>query len=215
MNVSKKLKQVPETSRKDTRRLVLDDRPCVEPGINVVEKPEDIPVFQELVASELYTQGEAVWIDTKNQSSTYALSSAGSPELLERVRIGRAFTPFQHHNLVRRLEKFIEDSTELLVLPQFTFLYLEGQVSDWEAEELFEESWEEVKKLQREHGLKVLVSIPQGSGLGERVVEDADETIEAEQNSEGVRINSESSDREVYAGAGGPQTTLHYWRKEV
>ncbi|MFB6214149.1 MAG: hypothetical protein ABEJ07_06340 [Candidatus Nanohaloarchaea archaeon] len=197
-------------------KVVKHSSPEVEEGVNLVEKPEKRPVFQELLASELgSSRGEAVWIDTRNQSSTYALASASGAEVLDRVRIGRAFTPFQHHSLVTGLEDWIDQDVKFLALPQFSHLYLDGQVSDWEAEELFLEAWDEVVRLQKKFDLKVLVSVPGDSLLCYRVRRDASNRIDVERTPEGVRYESKEHQQLFYRSPGSFQTTLPYWSSKT
>ena len=168
-------------------------------------------VFQSLLASELDgTNSKAVWIDTGNEASTYALREAGSPGILEKVSIGRAFTPFQHHSLIQSLEQFIENDTEIIVIPNIDYLYVDGQIRDWEAKELFQETWDKVKEIQEEYGLKIVLSTLEGN-LGSLVRRDADKTIRVEESSEGWRYESDEFDQSGYKNCNGVQTTVNHW----
>lgn len=197
--------------------ITLDSRPSIDEGITLVKKPERVPVFQALVAEELdYSSGSAVWIDVKNESSTYALSSTGSRELMDRVYIGRAFTPFQHNQLVQDIEKFVEEDTELLVLPNFSFLYLEGQVNEYEARELFESSWRKIKEVQEKYGLKVVISMPDDLEEFNYIVEvECDRKLDIEENSKGLRYSSEDFDQMMYRDKGLIQTTIPFWQRKT
>lgn len=169
-----------------------------------------------MVASELEkTGGKAVWIDTRNESSTYALSGYGSSSILQKVKIGRAFTPFQHHNIMHQLEDFVDEETELLVLPNIDHLYLDGQVNEWETEELFEESWEKVLQLQDKYGLKVLVSASKSSSLYYYVSGDSDNKIDVDKTSQGWKYDSEEFDQMMYRDKGQLQTTIPYWVEKI
>lgn len=182
----------------------------------MIQKPEKLPVFQSMVASELEkTGGKAVWIDTRNESSTYALSGYGSSSILQKVKIGRAFTPFQHHNIMHQLEDFVDEETELLVLPNIDHLYLDGQVNEWETEELFEESWEKVLQLQDKYGLKVLVSASKSSSLYYYVSGDSDNKIDVDKTSQGWKYDSEEFDQMMYRDKGQLQTTIPYWVEKI
>ncbi|PSG99079.1 MAG: hypothetical protein BRC29_03055 [Nanohaloarchaea archaeon SW_7_43_1] len=178
-----------------------------------MQKPEKLPVFQSLIAFELEKENtSAIWIDSKNESSTYALQSCGSPKILEKVHIGRAFTPFQHHRLVNQLEDFINENTELLVLPNIDFHYLDGQVKKWEAEELFQETWEKILKLQEENDLKVLVSLSsKNSGLSYAVICDSQNKIKVEATEQGWKYDSENFEQYTYQDGREVQTTIPYW----
>lgn len=204
-------------NRKNSSETVLSSRPSLEEGITLVEKPENVPVFQALVAEELdYSSGSAVWIDVKNESSTYALSSMGSRELMDRVYIGRAFTPFQHNQLIQNIESSVQEDTELLVLPNFSFLYLDGQVNEYEARELFESSWKKIKQVQKKYDLKVIVSMPDEMDEFNYIVEvESDDKLDIESNSKGLRYSSEEFEQLIYREQGLIQTTIPFWRRKT
>lgn len=196
---------------------VIQTSPEIVRGINLISKPEKLPAFQALVAKELEgKKASAVWIDAKNESSTYAISSIGSQELLEKVHVGRAFTPFQHNNLIQNLEDFIQDDTELLVLPNVSFLYEDGQANAWEAKELFESTWSKIKEVQEKYDLKVLTSLPpQYDGFDYILEAEKDNEIEVQPTDSGPRYDSDEYDHLVYHDSGGLQTTIPFWRRKI
>ncbi|MFB6100714.1 MAG: hypothetical protein ABEK16_05585 [Candidatus Nanohalobium sp.] len=164
-------------------------QPQLEKGFNRVEKPGRIPVFQSILASQLDGRNaSAVWIDTGNEASTYALNSF-SPELMEKVKIGRAFTPFQHHSLVHQVEEFIEEDTEVLILPNIAMMYADGQLREWEARELFKETWNHLKDVQEEEELKVVFSARNFSDI---IGPDVETEIEVEETGQGLRYSGKS-----------------------
>jgi hypothetical protein len=170
-----------------------------------------------LVSKELDGRNAtAVWIDSKNESSTYALSSFGSQTIMEKVHIGRAFTPFQHHRLIHQLEEFVQENTEILVLPNIDFLYLDGQVKEWEAEELFQEAWQKLLEVKEEHGLKVLVSLAsKNSALSYAVIGDSHNKIQVETTQEGWKYDSEDFEQYAYRDGREVQTTVPYWHQKT
>ncbi|EGQ42922.1 MAG: hypothetical protein J07AB43_09110, partial [Candidatus Nanosalina sp. J07AB43] len=167
-----------EQHQSEKQHVVVQSQPQLRQGVNLITKPEDLPAFQSLVSNELESRDStAVWIDSGNESSTYALRSVGTRSTMEKVYIGRAFTPFQHHTLVHGLEEFVRENTEILVLPNIDLLYLDGQVREWEAEELFEEVWQKILKTAEKHELRVLVSF---SSEGKSLLQYARKDIEIE-----------------------------------
>lgn len=189
---------------------MLRSKPQLELGVNLVDNPEGFPVFQSLLDSELTgRRASAVWIDTGNEASTYALGSF-SQDLLEKVEIGRAFTPYQHHSLVHQIDEFISEDTEILVLPNVSMLYRE--LSDWEAEELFRETWEKVIELQEEHELKILVSMEGDFGPHCLIHRDVEKRIEVEETGRGW-MYSGSFDQMFFRDGACLQTTMNYWRR--
>lgn len=205
-------------NREDERRqhkIVVDSTPDLKEGVNLVEKPDKMPVFQALVARELEgKEASAVWIDAGNEASTYALSSHGSERLLEKVSIGRAFTPFQHHSLVQNLEQCLDENTEVLVLPKVSLLYFNGGIREWEAEELFRETWKNIKRLQNKYDLKILVSLPENPEMEFIVKGDMVNVIKVKDTSEGWNYASKDYKTSYYRDGSIVQTTMPYWTRQ-
>lgn len=191
---------------------VISMLPELEKGLTNIDYTGEKPVFQILVASAL-DRGNCVWIDSENHSSTYALGEAGGERTTEKVRIGRAFTPFQHHQLCMELENYIDEKTEIVALPAVNGLYEDGQINREEAEELLEESLKKVRQLAERRGLKVLVS---NSGKVEGETEYltglyTDREISIDETVEGLKFSSPGFRTMAYPGAGAIQTTIPLW----
>lgn len=212
MVISLQLKQQ-EQQQKQKRRIIFRSRPELEKGVNLVKHSSDKPVFQALVADELEGKNsKALWIDSGNNCSTYALQAAGSQATMRKVEIARCFTPFQHVELLHQIEEFIEPETTLIVAPEVTLLYEDGQINEYEAEELFRDAWTELTEVVEENGLKLLVS---ANGELSYVVEAAsNNTIEVAENSNGLRYKSDSFETEAYRNGSLVQTTLPLWCSE-
>lgn len=217
MQLSQEKDQQERQNEQREPKAVIQTSPELVKGINLIRKPENLPVFQALVAKELEGKNSsAVWIDAKNESSTYAISSIGSQELLEKVHIGRAFTPFQHNELIRGLEEFIMEDTEVLVLPNVTFLYEDGQANEWEAKELFESAWSKIKEFQRNHDLKVITSLPAECSTFNHILEvEKDNEIEVKPTDSGLKYDSKSYEHLVYHDSGSLQTTIPFWNRKT
>jgi hypothetical protein len=201
----------------ETQHVVVQSQPQLYQGVNLISKPEDLPAFQSLVSNQLEGRNStAVWIDSGNESSTYALRSAGTRSVMEKVHIGRAFTPFQHHTLVHSLEEFVKENTEILVLPNIDLLYLDGQVREWEAEELFEEVWQKVLKTADEYDLKVLVSFSSKStSLLQHARKDVEREISIGATQEGWKYDSSGFKQNAYSNGGSVQTTVSHWMQKA
>lgn len=194
------------------KKLVLQRTPQLEKGINLL-KSDDSPI-QRIVSEELKYGGEALWIDAGNESSTYELADQGAEELLERVKVARAFTPFQHHTASHRIEQLINTETELVVLSNVDMLYVDGQLSTEEAEELFSESMGETVSVAEENGLKVLLTaFSEELEFKMRVV--ADNVIESKETREGKSFRSSGFRTQVFGKSGEAQTRLNFWTEEV
>ena len=164
------------------------------------------------MASELgSSSGGAVWIDCLNEASTYSLRSLGTPDLLDRVKIGRAFTVFQHHTLIQKLDEFIDEDTKIIVLSNFDHLYVKGQMKEWEGKELFKESWKKIKQLTEREDLKVLVSTSERSDLSHMIKHDSGNSIEVQKTDTGLKYSSDEFKQLIYADEDSAQTTIPYW----
>lgn len=198
-----------KADKKEGRSRVVTDRvPTLEKGINLVKGPSK-PVFQEVLSANL--SRKAVWVDVGNTASTYELESRSSSiDILERVRIGRAFTPFQHLKLIENLEVCQED--EILALTNITALYKE--VSDTERQEMFSKMWKKVIELQKKYNLKVMVSMSNDIGVSYLVEGSADNIIEAEKESGRTVYGSKDYQKNFYIVNGLIQTKMLYWSSE-
>lgn len=206
-----------QRQQKQEQKLLLQTRPELKKGLNLVKKPGNQPIFQALAGSELEGRNaKAVWIDSGNEASTYALNQHGGPRILEKVKIGRAFTAFQHHSLVQQLEESIEPETELLILPNITYFYCEGQLADWEAEELFRETWQKVKELQEKYNLKVAVSKHcEQPEIPYYISPDCPHQIEVETTRKGLKYDSEEYEQLIYRENQAIQTTMPFWNRKT
>jgi hypothetical protein len=191
--------------------------PEPEPGINRVKIDADIPIFQMMLGEELSaSEKTAVWVDSGNTSSTYALASAGSRELLHRVRVGRAFTAFQHFHIVNRVEEFLDRDTGYIVLPNIDQQYRSG-VSKKERQDLFQSLLRKLDSITGERsGIKVLYSFHKrdNSQINLQLDSMTGNVIEIEKNSQGLRRKSGRAETMFYRSSGMLQTTIPYWRKK-
>ena len=179
---------------------VVESRPEPVEGVNLVEGER---VFQSLLDRGLSGRDEeALWIDAGNEASTYLLGSFNTG-LLEKVRIARCFTAFQHRRAIGKLESWLSGEA-FLVLSDFDRLYTD--LKDWEQEQLLIEAWNAVLELQEGHGLKVLVSASSSF-----VEADADRRISAQDFSVGRRFDADGFRQPGYSVPGGVQTTVPLW----
>lgn len=202
-----------KSSERNGLRAVISALPRIDQGLTQVLYTGDKPVFQLLVASELEKGGRCLWIDSENHSSTYKLAEAGGRQKLERVDIGRSFTPFQHHQLCQRIEKYIDNSTEIIALPAVNATYEDGQIGKEEAEELLKDSLREVRKVAVDRGLKVVIS---NSSKVEGRLEYltgvfSDRNLSVKETVHGIKFRSGDFRTMAYPGSGSIQTTIPLW----
>jgi hypothetical protein len=189
--------------------VVTESVPTLETGINTLKLSGSTVPIHRLIVSALKTSGrEAMWIDAGNTCSTYTMSSAGGKELLEKVSIVRAFTAFQHHNAVQKAEEHLKEG-DLVVAPNFSALYRQGQITGWETEEMLEESWNKVRELQEELSLCVLIA---SQNIPDKIKQESDNRLKAVETDEGLRYSSTDFTQDAYRQGKTFQTTMSFWK---
>lgn len=195
-------------------KAVLEAYPQLQQGINLLKTPEQ-EVVQALIAAEINkTGGKALWIDSKNTASTYTLNKYGNPQILNKVKITRVFTPFQHFNAFQNLEKHVSKEISLVCITGATTLYRKetGGLNTEEAEELFKEAWNRLNKLKKKYSFKILVTLPRPvTVLGYPVIADTDKEIKVEETSQGLKFKSKGYEQLAYSQKSSLQTTWNYW----
>lgn len=195
----------------------VQEVPDPDPGINRIEIDAEVPIFQVILGENLsVSRGKAVWIDSGNEASTYALASSGNREVMQRVKIGRAFTAFQHFHMVNRIEEFLEPDTEYIVLPNIDQKYREG-VSEKERQDLFQDLLAKLESIKKERpGIRILYSFLQedASQIVLQMKSMTDDSIKIERSSQGLRRKSKREETMFYRKPGFIQTTIPYWRRK-
>ncbi|MFC7240487.1 hypothetical protein ACFQS4_20190 [Saliphagus sp. GCM10025317] len=160
-------------------------------------------------------RGRAYWIDAGNVASTHALyeCAPGSGRALERLRIARAFTVYQHHSLVRAVVRRADADTPLVVAPNVASLYQDGDLREWERTDLLASTLAVLGELGR--GLECPVVITAGPDVPgatlERLEAAADSVIECTRTREGLRFEGEGFETMGYWHGPVWQTTIPYW----
>ncbi|SER73581.1 hypothetical protein [Natrinema salaciae] len=194
----------------------------LEPGTTLLNVPSPrSEIVHRLVCEHLTAGadagGAAYWIDARAAASTHALyECAGSRRTLERLRIARAFTAYQHHSLVRDVARRAEPATTLLVAPNVASLYRDDDLACWERETLLIASLEVLAELGRVLGCPVLLTT---TGDGDTAADSgpaadyADTVLECVRTREGLRLER-AGDGDATAGywhGTDWQTTIPYW----
>ena len=128
--------------------------------------------------------------------------------MLEKVSIVRAFTAFQHHNAVQKAEEHLNEG-DLVAAPNFSALYRQGQTSDWEAEEMLEESWNRLRQLQDELCLCVLIA---SQDIPDKIKQKSDKRLKVVETGEGLRYSSTDFTQDAYRQGKTFQTTMPFWK---
>ncbi|MGZ0746470.1 hypothetical protein [Haloparvum sp. AD34] len=175
------------------------------------ESPRDSSLHR-LVVDELGRADEALWLDARNNASTYTLYElAPGTARLDDLRIARAFTAYQHHSIARRLVAEATPATDLVVAPCLASLYRDPDLPDERATRLLRSTLSILAELAAAVDAAVLVTVERDDRATERVLATADRELEARSTAEGVAFEGDDYVTPGYWGTGFWQTTVPYW----
>lgn len=167
----------------------------------------------------LRSEGLAWWVDADGHARTTVLGElAPSRRLLDRVRVARAFTAFQHATLLRTLAARTADAEPALVVcPGATALARAADLDARERDRLLLTGVASLARLARAGDCPVLVT--RGGEAPARVdaalERAADRVLTCERTRFGPRFAGDGVETLVYPAdaSGWRQTTLAYWAR--
>lgn len=189
--------------------------PDLDPGLTLLSPPGPrSTALHRLVVDALGdTAGPAYWVDARNAASTYALYDlAPSERRLAGLRVARAFTAYQHHELVRALPRRADRETGLVVAPNVAALYADDDVPDWEQRDLLASAVAVLAELGTALDVPVLTTAPGAPDALAAVVADAaDVDLDCTRTGQGFRYEGDGFETRAYRVDGCWQTTIPYW----
>lgn len=189
--------------------------PTLDPGVTLLRRPSprDGVLHRLVVATLGRHEGRALWVDSRNEASTAALYDADPPgRTLSGLRIARAFTAYQHHELVRSLPERATSRTTLVVVPRLPSLYRDPDVPDAETDRLLDATLAVLAELAEALDLRVLVTADgPDDGLTDRVRSVAADEIVARRTKMGLAFEGDGVRSDVYWHDDWWQTTIPYW----
>ena len=189
--------------------------PSLEPGVHLIDVDDRaVGTIQSLVIDHVLTGAgsTACWVDSNGMATTSCLTRlAPDMRLLDRIDVARAFTPYQHHSLVSQLPEVVDDTTALVVAPNFEYHYRNPDMRFDVAHDLVEAGVETLVSLARTHEVPILLTRETTAPLSAPLVEAADSVLDCELTQFGPRFVGEEFETLVYPVDGGFQTTLSYW----
>lgn len=200
------------------RHIEPDDTtylPDLQQGITLcsTDAAVDSTIHALAVDHVLLSGGEAVWIDPGTHAQTGPLSElAPSDRILDRIRVARGFTPFQHLELLRSLPGLATDCS-LVVVPQLDRYYRTDSLLADEGTEMLLSGIASLATVARDHDVAVLVTRSREDGFSEPIETAADHTLACESTPFGPRFQADEEETLVYPVDGGRwvQTTLSFW----
>lgn len=187
--------------------------PSADPGLTALRCPRPRSGALHRVALQTMRAGDGpvYWIDARNTASTYALHRlAPTDAMLNRVRIARAFTAYQHVTLVERVVNRVTPRAGCIVAPNLSSLYCDDDVPGHEASDMFEAVCRALATLGSDLDLPVLVSTV--TEQFDRLLDThATTTVECIETELGYRFDGDDVDTHGYWDDGCWQTTVPYW----
>lgn len=183
--------------------------PTLDSGVTFLDDGDAPAALYHVVGRRLAEAGgPAYWLDARNAAAPGAIRPH-APERADRsLEIARAFTGYQHYELVRSLPQVVSPETTLVVVPNLVSLYAEDDVPEYEADEMLDATLQIVSALADAVDAPVVLT---ASTHRDRVRAVADRTLEAERTRAGLRIEGESFRTDLYWDDWGFQTTIPYW----
>jgi hypothetical protein len=189
--------------------------PELDPGLTVLETPDHRSGALYRIALRTIRQadGRAYWIDARNTASTYALREAAPDDrLLDRLRIARAFTAYQHLTLVERVLDRASPRTGCVVAPNLGSLYRDDDVPGHESVPLLEAATSALAELGTACDLPVLATLGGPcDDLADVVTARANAEFACERTEMGYRFEGADFETDVYWAEDWWQTTIPYW----
>lgn len=186
--------------------------PTLSPGLTVLRRPSArSPALHRLVVANLPAGAPALWVDARNDASTYLLDGAAPRGALSGLRVARAFTAYQHHALVGRAAARATGDTALVVVPCAAALYGDDDVPEAVAGAMLDDALARLRAVAADREVPVLATTP-GDGFGDgRVADAADRVLTATATDQGVRFAGDGVETTAYWRRDGWQTTIDYW----
>ncbi len=192
--------------------------PDLDSGLTLLEtEPETTsPIHALSVDHVCCSGGDGVWIDPGNHARTGPLVElAPSDRILDRFRVARGFTPFQHLDLLRSLPGMLTGRDELVVVPDLDRYYRAEDLLAEEGKEMLLSAVAALATVAREAEIPVLVTRFEADEFSEPIATAATQEIVCETTPFGPRFRTDEEETLVYPvdGSRWVQTTLAFWQE--
>ncbi len=195
----------------------LPTLPTLDDGVTVLETNERATgALHSLVLDHLLLEdGTAIWVDAQGHGATQPLSRISpTMRLLERVRIARAFTPWQHQSLLQNLAAEITDATTLVVLPAFDWFYRSDDLTRGDGKRMLAAGVDLIDEIAETFDIPILVTQHRTDSLTTPIRDLATDVVRCEQTDFGPRFSGDEFETLVYPLENGlVQTTFAFWNQ--
>lgn len=206
-----------DTESKTEAATAVPSLPTLEPEVTLLEtETHAVGAIDSLVLDHLLgREGEAIWVDSHGHATTQQLARlAPSQRLLDRVRVARGFTPFQHYSLIEQLADVVGSETTLVVVPWVDAPYRDETLGNTDAAAMVRGVADRLGNLAETASVPVLVTRKRSDALTDPIDALPARTLRYEATEFGPRFVGESFETLVYpTDGGGVQTTLAFWER--
>lgn len=157
--------------------FIVPEMPSLEPGVTLLESADPGALHALVVDHILLERESAWWVDTYGHAQVEPLHEiAPSKRALDRIKVARAFTAYQHSTLCDRLlgdtsynsDGVDQDDVGLIVVPAVDGLYRDDEI-DHDRESLLVHSLARIARAAREHDCPVLLTKARDDSFAEPV----------------------------------------------
>lgn len=191
--------------------------PSLGAGLQLLDTEDRlVEALHTLVLDHLLTNdGATYWVDSRGHATTTSLARlAPSRGLLDRIRIARGFTAYQHYSIVETLAESIDERASLVVVPWMDYWYRGDDLARGEPEAMLDGVLTRLESIGNTLDVPVLVTREQRDELAQPIAARAEAHLACEQTRFGPRFASGDFETLVYPIGGGRfQTTIAYWRE--
>jgi hypothetical protein len=195
--------------------------PDLDPGLHLLDADVEASQALHAIAVDhiLMAGGDGCWIDPGQHARTGPLVEvAPSDRILDRIRVARGFTAFQHLALLQSLTEFVTDRTELILVPDVDQYYRNDDLLAGEGREMLLTGLASLARVGRWVDIPVLLTCREADEFSAPVSNAVDRTIRCEATRVGPKFSTddaEPTDTLVYPVEehGLIQTTLAFWKR--
>lgn len=194
----------------------IPELPSLSDGVYLLESESVCGPLHTLVLDHiLTTRGPAYWVDTHGHATTQPLARlAPDPQVLDRIRVARGFTAFQHYALTETLSTVVDSTASLIVCPAIDGLYRDDGLREDDRQAMLVRALAMLSAMAREYDLSVVLTRTREDAFSEPIANAAGDIIGCEQTRMGPRFHSDGFETLVYPlGNGQLQTTLAFWAR--
>lgn len=189
--------------------------PDLEPGITLLATTAETGRALHALAVDhvLRSGGSGVWIDPGTHAQTAPLVEiAPSDRILDRLRVARGFTPFQHLQLLRSLPEWLTAESELVVVPALDRYYRDDGLLAQEGKDMVLSAIASLAAACREYDLHALVTRTEADAFSAPLETASSQFLACEITPFGPRFRGDEAETVVYPLEGDwVQTTLSFW----